>query len=391
MARTISTLERTTWPRRIHTDYNAAHGRIVLPVTILEETWAMVLIHLDTDLGGDIDDLCALAMVLCWPGAKLLAVTSNSDDGGRRAGYARRALDLGGRPDIPVAAGADAADGHYRVWPGLPDEAAYWPAPEGYGPVPPCLGPVEVALDLLAASIARGATVVAIGAMTNLALLEARQPGILRGARLVLMGGYLVLPSAGFPQWSHRDDWNMQVDAPSALAVLQSSDPLLVPLSVTVETALAHGDLVTLRQGGPLARLIAHQALAFQRDEHLGERLLPDCPALPRGFINFLHDALACAIALGYRDEIEIRTLPVVSSIEGGWLCQRADPAGCPTRLVTGIGGEAFNAQWLRTVAGGTDTSTDGSCSPHRRPEITTRAAAGGPPRGVCDSHDSQR
>lgn len=27
----------------------------------------MTLIHLDTDLGGDIDDLCALAMLLRWP------------------------------------------------------------------------------------------------------------------------------------------------------------------------------------------------------------------------------------------------------------------------------------------------------------------------------------
>ena len=27
----------------------------------------MAKIHLDTDLGGDIDDLCALAMLLKWP------------------------------------------------------------------------------------------------------------------------------------------------------------------------------------------------------------------------------------------------------------------------------------------------------------------------------------
>ena len=52
----------------------------------------MVALHLDTDLGGDIDDLCALAMVLNWPGVELLAVTTNSDDQGRRAGYARYAL-----------------------------------------------------------------------------------------------------------------------------------------------------------------------------------------------------------------------------------------------------------------------------------------------------------
>jgi purine nucleosidase len=307
----------------------------------------MVLIHLDTDLGEDMDDLCALAMVLAWPGAELLAVTSNSEDGGRRAGYARRALDLAGRPEIPVAAGADAADGHYRVWPGLPDEASYWPCA-----VLPCPGPVDAALDLLAASITRGATVVAIGAMTSLALLEARQPGILRGARLVLMGGYLCPPRPSYPQWGRRDDWNMQVDARSALAVLQSSDPLAVPLTVTVETAQTHSHLPALCSGGPLAQLIARQALAFERDEHLGERLTPECPALTQDFISFLHDPLACAIALGYRDGIELSTVPVVSSIEEGWWRQREDPAGRPTRLLTGIDGPAFNALWLKTVAG---------------------------------------
>ena len=41
-------------------------------------------VHLDTDLGGDIDDLCALAMVLNWPAIELAGVTTVSDDGGRR-------------------------------------------------------------------------------------------------------------------------------------------------------------------------------------------------------------------------------------------------------------------------------------------------------------------
>ena len=41
-------------------------------------------VHLDADLGGDIDDLCALAMVLNWPAIQLVGVTTVSDDGGRR-------------------------------------------------------------------------------------------------------------------------------------------------------------------------------------------------------------------------------------------------------------------------------------------------------------------
>ncbi|MCL4490148.1 MAG: nucleoside hydrolase [Chloroflexi bacterium] len=34
-------------------------------------------IHLDTDLGGDIDDLCALAMVLRWPGAEITGIRTD--------------------------------------------------------------------------------------------------------------------------------------------------------------------------------------------------------------------------------------------------------------------------------------------------------------------------
>lgn len=87
-----------------------------------------VELHLDTDLEGDIDDLCALATLLHWPDVELLAVTTVADDRGRRAGYARYALDLAGRQEVAVAAGADPALGCYRSWPGLPDGAAYWPA-----------------------------------------------------------------------------------------------------------------------------------------------------------------------------------------------------------------------------------------------------------------------
>jgi inosine-uridine nucleoside N-ribohydrolase len=85
----------------------------------------MSKLHLDTDIGGDIDDLCALAMVLNWPDIELVAVTTVSDDQGKRAGYGRYALALAGRENIPVAAGADVSLGCYGRWqPGFPDEIA---------------------------------------------------------------------------------------------------------------------------------------------------------------------------------------------------------------------------------------------------------------------------
>ncbi|MCS7062266.1 MAG: nucleoside hydrolase, partial [Anaerolineae bacterium] len=73
----------------------------------------MTKVHLDTDLGGDIDDLCALALLLRWPSVELTSITTVGDDKGRRAGYVREALRIAGRDDIPVAAGADMADDYY--------------------------------------------------------------------------------------------------------------------------------------------------------------------------------------------------------------------------------------------------------------------------------------
>ncbi len=42
----------------------------------------MTKIHLDTDIGGDMDDLCALAMLLKWPDLEITGVTTVSEDQG---------------------------------------------------------------------------------------------------------------------------------------------------------------------------------------------------------------------------------------------------------------------------------------------------------------------
>ena len=83
-------------------------------------------VHLDTDLGGDIDDLCALAMLLRWmEDIHLTGITTVGDINGKRAGYVRYVLGLGGRNYIPVAAGADISQGFFCYELGLPPEERY--------------------------------------------------------------------------------------------------------------------------------------------------------------------------------------------------------------------------------------------------------------------------
>ena len=75
----------------------------------------MQRVHLDTDLGGDIDDLCALAMLLRWANVEISGITTVAESQGTRAGYVQHVLELEGRDNIPVAAGADVSGGFYRL------------------------------------------------------------------------------------------------------------------------------------------------------------------------------------------------------------------------------------------------------------------------------------
>ena len=165
-------------------------------------------IHLDTDIGGDIDDLCALAMLLRWPGdIQITGITTVAEANGRRAGYVGYILALEGKHNIPIASGAEVSEGYFRCSElDYSEEKRYWPVP-----IPNMPNQVDEAILLLKNSIEQGAIIVAIGPFTNLYLLELRHPGILREANLFLMGGYIYPIRAGFPQWGANMDWNIQV------------------------------------------------------------------------------------------------------------------------------------------------------------------------------------
>jgi purine nucleosidase len=234
----------------------------------------------------------------------------------------------------------------YRSWQGLPDEKVYWPEP-----ITPVQNSLDQALSLLERSIEQGAIIAAIGPLTNLALLEKRSPGILHRAKLYLMGGYVFAPREDFPQWSNEIDFNVQIDVQSAYYVIEHSSPTFVPLAVTLETSLRRVYLARLRHAGLVARLIARQAEAFARDENYDARYGQTCEGLPEDIINFLHDPLACAIALGWREWVEISEIPLKSEIKDGWLCHAIDASGKPTQVVTRVNAEKFDEFWLSTVA----------------------------------------
>jgi inosine-uridine nucleoside N-ribohydrolase len=300
----------------------------------------VIRVHLDTDLGSDTDDLCALAMLLGWPDVEITGITTVNDPGGIRAGYVAYALGLAGRGDIPVASGAEGSLGGFFVPLAFPD---YWPEPIRPRPSPP-----GEALRLLDASVEAGATVVAIGPWTNLAMFDTWRPAALRSTDVVVMGGHVPPAAEGYPPWGMRDDFNVQQDATAARIVLERCAPTVVPVPTCLRVALRRRDLSRLRGAGPLGALLAEQGERHAVDN--GRTTLPEAySALPADLLNFHYDPLTCAVAAGWPG-VRIEELGVALSFDGPLLRMREDEDAPPLRIVTDVEADAFEAAWLEAV-----------------------------------------
>src|SRR5213078_2758837 len=187
-------------------------------------------ILIDCDPGHD--DAIALLLALASPEVDILGVTSVAGNQTleKTTANAIRVLEFAGRGDVPVAAGAE------RPLVREPYVAAYVHGETGLdGPdLPPARRePVDQhAVDFLAERI-DGATLVATGPLTNVALLLARdeQAG---PERIVLMGGAIaegnVTPAAEFNIWA---------DPEAAARVFSSGlDVTMVGLDVTHQALL---------------------------------------------------------------------------------------------------------------------------------------------------------
>jgi purine nucleosidase len=301
-----------------------------------------VRIHLDTDLGGDTDDACALAMLLGWPEAEITGITTVADPGGRRAAYVAHLLHLAGRDDIPLAAGAEvSATTLGRADP--VDDERHWPASVTPRPAPP-----GAALDLLERSLDTGATLVAIGPYTNLALLEISRIGSLRRQPVVVMGGWVDPPAPGLPRWGPEMDFNVQWDTRAAEVVAATARLTMVTLPATLSAHLRRADLPRLRAAGPLGQLLARQSEAHAETYQM-EKLGRDNTGLPDDLLNFQYDPVACAVALGWSgatvEDIRVRPLRTDDV-----LSFQPHPDGRSTRVVLDVDGAAFRETWLSAV-----------------------------------------
>lgn len=302
------------------------------------------LIHLDTDLGGDPDDICALALLLGSPNVDLIGITTVLDREGRRAGYTQHCLDLAGRGTIPVVAGAGASLTTGQIADPEIDDRRFWPA--GLAPRPSSPG---AALDALAQSIERGAEIITIGSATNLAMLEIARPGILTDVSVTAMGGWVDPPAPGYPAWGPEMDWNVQCDVGAMEILARSANLSLGTLSGTLTAHLRKVDLPRLRETGPLGELIARQSLAYAEKSGLSA-LGKAYVALPDDLLNVHWDPAACAMALGW-DCVHVEDSVLVTVIQSGLLRFVRDDSGFRTRVLTHVDSDTFAERWLESVA----------------------------------------
>ena len=244
-------------------------------------------IVLDTDVGTDVDDAIAIALLLAAPELDVRAVTTVSGDVDRRARIAKKLMTLGGRGDVPVAAGV-------RL-PVLRQRNFLWLGHEGKAIVDDderlALAPMP-AVDLLIETILREhPQVVTIGPLSNLAVAIMKEPSVIAAiAHLTVMGG-CIGRAAGLP----AGEYNLGSDAEAAVLVLNAGIPTtLVPLDVTMRVFFTTAELARLRKAAsPLVQTLC-DAIEVWAPIHAA--FFAATRTFDPSTVAFLHDPLALAV-----------------------------------------------------------------------------------------------
>lgn len=246
----------------------------------------MTPLIIDTDPG--IDDAFAIALAAGSPEVDLLAVTTvfGNVELPKTTANALRLLELCGRPDVPVAAGADRPLVHPT-----PHRASEVHGDDGLSGAADTLPKaskgvdgrhaVELMADLLRAAT-EPVTIAPIGPMTNVALLLAMHPELKpKIGRIVAMGG-----SAKGGNTTAAAEFNVWSDPEAAHRVLAEEDvpTVLVPLDLTHRCAVDAAWLDRLAAGGKigtgLTALTPSYRATYRRELGIDGMVLHDAIAL---------------------------------------------------------------------------------------------------------------
>lgn len=215
---------------------------------------------LDTDIGGDIDDVWALAVLLAIPEWDIKLISTCGGDTEYRARIVCKFLDALGRADIPVAIGRDTGDytgPSQQRWVSDYNLSAY--GGELY----------RSASEAIAGIILQSrepVTVISIGPASNLADVLDSNPAVTANSRIVGMYGSVEVGYLGAESPSREA--NVLQDVPSLQKVVQSGWEFhMVPLDCCGRFLLNGEDYQTVKNSPcRLAQLVMENYRIWQED-----------------------------------------------------------------------------------------------------------------------------
>ncbi|WP_433674237.1 nucleoside hydrolase [Microbacterium gorillae] len=199
---------------------------------------------LDTDIGSDVDDLMALALILGTPTVDLVGITTVYGDTALRARLAQRVLTLAGA-DAPVHAGIQKPLSGRDVW---------WAGHEGdlYPELEKDTYDSDDAVRFLVDTVTASPgelDVIAIGPLTNIAAAITADPAFASSVRhLWVMGGDFAAGEA---------EHNFVSDVDAATIVFDAGIPTTITgLEITRQLQIARDDLDRIAAAGDLGATI---------------------------------------------------------------------------------------------------------------------------------------
>jgi purine nucleosidase len=261
-----------------------------------------VPIILDTDIGTDVDDCLALALLLASPEIDLLGVTTVYGDVLLRSRMVLKLLALRGEQVAAVPVDAGASEPMQQPGP------VFWEGHEGHGLLTnddAGLAPLPVhATDFLIQTVLERpgkVHLVAIGPLTNLALAVVKNEKFAANlAGITLMGGVVGGRDALDLPWTEH---NFRCDPAAARIVVACGAPLrIVPLDVTTQVELYPADVARIENlGSPFHAAVADQVNRYPRYQKRGA--------------TTMHDPLAVALLI--RPDL-VNWKPVHAQVETG-------------------------------------------------------------------------
>ena len=202
----------------------------------------MKKILLDTDIGSDIDDAIALAYLLRQPECELMGITTVSGDAINRASMASAICLAAGKSDIPIYPGTELPLLTPQMQPVAHQAAVLdkWAHEKNF--------PMGEHIEFMRRTIRANPheiTLLAIGPMTNVALLFATDPEIPSLLKeLVLMCGIFTYGHIG--AYSCLSEWNARCD-PYATAIVYNAPVKRIRsigLDVTTQVTMPKNEII---------------------------------------------------------------------------------------------------------------------------------------------------